>query len=152
MTARLPDWERRLHDFIAANVDRPFDWGQWDCALFATACAAALTGEDAAAAYRGTYDSRAGSAHALRELGQGTLLRTVAASFAEKPVARAQRGDLVWCDGSLGVCMGAFALFVGEERLASKTGALMREGLISIPRRAWTRAWAVGETADEAGA
>lgn len=148
MIARLPDWERRLHDFIAEHRDRPFEWGQWDCALFATACAAAITGHDAGAAYRGSYDSRAGSAKALRELGQGTLLRTVNASFDVKPVGLAQRGDLVWCDGSLGVCMGANALFVGEERLAEKTGALMREGLISIPRRAWTRAWAVGVAVD----
>ena len=148
MTARLPDWERRLHDFIAENRDRPFEWGAWDCALFATACAAAITGHDAAAAYRGTYDSRAGSARALRELGNGTLLRTVNASFAEKPVSMALRGDLVWCDGSLGVCMGPNALFVGEERLAESAGVTMREGLITIPRREWSRAWAVGEAAN----
>lgn len=141
MTARLPDWERRLHDFIAENRDRPFQWGEWDCALFATACAAAITGHDAAAAYRGTYDSKAGSARALRELGQGTLLRTVNASFEVKPVALAQRGDLVWWNGSLGVCMGAVGLFVGEGPDASP-------GLVPVPRTEWTKAWAVGEAAD----
>ena len=148
MTSRLPDWERKLHDFIAENRDRPFQWGEWDCALFATACAAAITGHDAAEAYRGTYDSRTGSARALRELGEGTLLRTVNASFHARPIGTARRGDLVWCDGSLGVCIGASALFVGEERLAEKAGVMMREGLIQIPRAAWTRAWSVGETAD----
>lgn len=148
MMQRLPDWERRLHDFIAANRDRPFQWGEWDCALFATACAAAITGRDEAEAYRGTYHTRAGSARALRQLGRGTLLQTVDASFAPKPVGMAVRGDLVWCGGSLGVCMGATALFVGEERLAEKTGTVMREGLIQIPRNEWVRAWAVGEIAD----
>jgi hypothetical protein len=148
MTARFPDWERRLHDFIADNLDRPFQWGEWDCALFATACAAAITGHDAAAAYRGTYDSRTGSARALRELGQGTLLRTMNASFTPKSVGQAGRGDLVWHNGSIGVCMGRVALFVGEERLADSGMAVMREGLIQIERRHWTRAWAVGEAAN----
>ena len=148
MSARFPDWERRLHDFIAVNADRPFQWGEWDCALFATACAAALTGVDAAEAYRGTYSTRKGSAEALRRLGQGTLLQTVNANFEPKPVGLAQRGDLVWCDGSLGVCMGTVGLFVGEERLAEKTGVLMREGLIAIPRHQWVRAWTVGGAAD----
>lgn len=148
MSARFPDWERRLHDFIAEHSDRPFQWGEWDCALFATACAAAITGHDAGEAFRGTYNSRAGSARALRELGQGTLLKTVNANFKDKPVGMAQRGDLVWNAGSLGVCMGSTALFVGEERLAESAGVLMREGLISIPRRQWTRAWAVGEAVD----
>lgn len=141
--SRLPDWEERLSAFIADNMDRPFQFGQWDCALFATACAAAITGEDRAAEYRGTYSDRAGSARALRQLGKGTLLRTLSDLYPPKPVAKAMRGDIVWFAGSAGVSCGAFGLFVGEERLADKAGVVMRAGLVQVPRALLTKAWAV---------
>jgi len=140
---RLPDWEQRLGAFMAQNRDRPFEWGRWDCVLFATACADELTGTDEAAEFRGQYDSRKGSAAILREKGKGTLLRTMDAHFRRKKPGFAQRGDLVWFAGSVGVCVGAQALFVGEERLAEAAGVVMREGLVSIPRALWEKAWAV---------
>lgn len=140
---RLPDWEERLSAFVAENMDRPFEWGRHDCALFATACAAAITGEDRAEQYRGTYSDRKGSARALRKLGKGTLLRTLSDLYPPKPAAKAMRGDIVWFAGSAGISLGAFGLFVGEERLAEKAGLLMREGLVQVPRTLLTRAWAV---------
>lgn len=133
--SRLPDWERKLGEFIAVNMAREFEWGQWDCILFATACATEITGTDLAIDFRGAYDDRIGSARVLRELGKGTLLRTVDAYFDRKPVGMAQRGDLVMFGQAIGICMGGFALFVGEE------GA--HEGLVRIERGAWSRAWAV---------
>lgn len=140
---RLPDWEQRLSIFIGANRDRRFRFGEWDCLMFATAVAAELTGEDVAAPYRGTYGTRKGATEALRKHGAGTLLKTLDATFQRKKPGFAQRGDLVWFAGSVGVCVGAQALFVGEERLAEKAGVLMREGLITVPRRLWQKAWAV---------
>jgi len=115
-----------------------------DCALMSYGGAAAITGEDKAATYRGRYTDRAGSALALRELGKGTLLRTVNADYAKKPPSMAQRGDLVWFARSLGICMGAAALFVGEEHIADAAGLHMRDGLVSIPRALWQKAWSVG--------
>lgn len=132
---RLPDWEDRLVAFLTVHTDRPFAWGQWDCALYATACAAAITGEDRAAEYRGTYSTREGSAKALRELGKGTLIRTMDSLFDRKPMGMAQRGDLVWAENAVGVCIGAVAMFVGAEG--------SHEGLVSIPRGSWQKAWAV---------
>lgn len=131
---RLPDWEDRLQAFIEANRTREFVWGEWDCILYATACAAELTGEDKAAAYRGQYSDREGAARILREIGQGTLLRTVDSNFPRRPVALARRGDLVWHEGAVGVCMGADALFVGEYDT---------DGLFPIPRARLMKAWTV---------
>lgn len=141
---RLPDWEDRLHAFVEANWSRPFAWGQWDCILMACSAVEAMTGTDPAAEYRGRYTDKEGAMLALRELGKGTLIRTMNDVFPRRPVGRARRGDLVMFDGAAGVCMGAPALFVGEERLAEAAGVRMREGLISIPRSAWSRAWSVG--------
>lgn len=119
---RYPDWEDRLSHYLGRVEDEPFAWGTHDCALFAAGCVNAQTGVDPAAAFRGTYDSRVGAAEALRDKGQGTLLKTVKGWFGE-PVAVpfAKRGDLVMRDTSerdraLGVCTGLYSWFVGEEQ------------------------------------
>jgi hypothetical protein len=140
---RLTDWETRLSAFVAENRDQPYQWGAWDCLLFACAAVEAITGEDPASPYRGLYSDKKGSTEALREFGQGTLLRTVDHHWKRKKAAFAHRGDLVWFAGSVGVCMGVGALFVGEERLAEKAGIVMREGLVSVPRALWQKAWTV---------
>lgn len=133
--SRLPDWEDRLSDFLAANMARPFEWGQWDCILFATACAAEITGTDKAAAFRGQYIDREGAARTLRTIGQGTLLKTIDHHFERKPVGMAQRGDLVWAENAVGICAGSNGWFVGEEG--------SHQGLVRIPRGQWQRAWTV---------
>lgn len=137
--ARLPDWEQRLADFVAGNADRPFEWGAWDCILMACAAVEAMTGVDPAAEYRGRYSDAKGAARALRELGQGTLARTVDAEFEACPVGKAGRGDLVLVDGSIGICMGGFGLFVGEV----EDGDGIAPGLIRIPRNDFEAAWKV---------
>jgi hypothetical protein len=132
--SRLPNWEERLSGFIVANRDRPFEWGRWDCALYAFAAAAEITGEDRAAEFRGQYDSRAGSAETLRAQGKGTLLKTIDSKYERRPVGKARRGDLVWHKGAVGVCIGGAGLFVGQGE---------REGLITVPRAELTKAWTV---------
>ena len=133
---RLPDWEARLSAWIVANRSREFAWGQWDCILMACSAVEAQTGADPAAEYRG-------AAEALRELGKGTLLKTVDAEFDRRPVGKARRGDLVMFDQSIGVCVGGAGLFVGEERLTDAAGIPMRAGLVTIPRASLTQAWTV---------
>ena len=133
--SRLPDWEERLVAFMAEHRARPFEWGAWDCALYATACAAELTGTDKAADFRGAYSTREGAALALRELGKGTLIATLDSLYPPKPASKAVRGDLVGAFGAIGVCMGGYGLFVGEEGDAA--------GLLKIERAEWERAWGV---------
>ena len=140
---RLDDWERRLHEFLIANADRPFEWGQWDCILMACAGVAAMTTVDVAAPYRGKYSDAKGAALALREIGQGTLVKTVDHHFAPSKLGKARRGDLVQVGTSIGLCMGAHGLFVGEEQIAEAAGVTLREGLIAVPRAQFVRAWTV---------
>lgn len=140
---RLTDWEERLATFVADNRERPFAWGQWDCILMACAAVEAMTGVDPAAEYRGRYSDREGAALALRELGKGTLVKTIASVFPERPIGKAQRGDIVLFRGSAGIAMGAYGLFVGEETLADAVATPQRVGLVSIPRGLWEKAWAV---------
>lgn len=132
---RLPDWEARLAAYLASVAGLPHAYGSHDCALHAANAVIALTDEDPAARFRGRYSTQIGSLRALRRYGEGTLEATFDAAFPEIPCAFAQRGDIVLRDGSVGVCLGGDAAFVGEE------GGL--PGLVRFPRREWAKAWAV---------
>lgn len=140
---RIPDWEMKLSNFMTANQHRPFEWGAWDCILFATAAAAEITGVDRGANYRGRYSNREGAAIALREIGQGTLLRTVDAQFKRKAVSKAQRGDLVWCQGCVGVCLGQTAAFISEREFLDIAAVPRLGSFVLLPRRFWRKAWGV---------
>lgn len=130
---RLPEWENLLSAFIADNAEKPFHWGDWDCAQFATAGAAAITGDDKAAAFRGAdYSDAAGAALALRELGAGTLLATLDSWYPRKPVSHAGRGDLVWAENAVGICMGSHGLFLP-----------VGSSYCTVPRAKFIYAWEV---------
>jgi hypothetical protein len=132
---RLADWDKRLHDFIEAHQDVVFSWGVKDCALFGADLVLALTGADFGAAFRGQYDSREGAAAALRAYGAGTITRTFDQHLQRCIPAMARRGDLAMADNNIGVVMGDFALFIGEEDGVP--------GLVRIPRAGWHRCWKV---------
>ncbi len=50
----------------------------------------------------------------------------------EVEIGQAQRGDLAFLDGSVGVVMGGFAYFVSDD------------GLERINRSLWDKCWSVG--------
>ncbi len=132
---RRLDWQERLADLIEARRLEPFRWGQHDCGLWGAAVVEAITGADFGAAFRGQYDDAAGAAEALRLHGGGTLIKTFDQHLERIAPAFAQRGDLV-CKGrgrtaAIGVCIGAEALFVGDD------------GLIRMARPDWSAAWRV---------
>lgn len=131
MIARLPDWERRLAEFIARPVR--FEWGVEDCALWSCAAVQAITGEHPYPEFIGQYDDRIGAAKALRRLGKGTLAKTFGQKFDECLPAMARRGDVVMAMDALGICMGAYGLFLGDA-----------DELVRLPRAAFSHAWRVG--------
>ncbi|MFT1618372.1 DUF6950 family protein, partial [Enterobacter kobei] len=88
-----PDWHNRLIAVIRAAEKRPFLWGEHDCCLFAADCAEAMTGENFADGWRGTYDSETGAKKALLR-GGGSLEKVLAKYLDEVPVKMAQRGDI----------------------------------------------------------
>lgn len=136
MIERLPDWEQRLHDYVAALEGSSFRWGVLDCALFAAGAVQAQTGVDLAAAFRGHYRTARGSVRALRRFGAGTLEATIDAALPRLEPAFARRGDVVMADGIAGVSVGPRALFVGEIDGAP--------GWVTLERSAWSTAWSVG--------
>ena len=131
--ARLPDWERRLGEYLSAPGRDLFMWGVNDCALFAAGAVEAITGAHPAPEFLGVYDSQRGVAEALRELGDGTLFRTIDTRFPRKEPGFAQRGDLVWTQDAVGVCMGAKGVFLQADA----------PGFAMLPRSSFQYAWGV---------
>lgn len=132
---RRPDWEERLHAFIARRVAREFAWGRHDCVMFCMGAVRAMTGHDPAYGWRRKYNTALGSARTLKEAGFADVGEAMSSILTEIPIGFAQRGDVVQAQGSLGVCMGSDGLFVGEE------GG--DPGLVRVSRGEWERAWRV---------
>lgn len=117
---RLQDWQTRYADLCRARMGAPFVWGSHDCCLWAADVVLSLTGVDHAADWRGTYDSAAGGARLVAELGGVREIATRALGAAISP-RMAGVGDLVLVeqDGRemLAVCNGVEALAVGPSGL-----------------------------------
>lgn len=129
--ARLSTWEHQLIEYISSKRHQPFEYGINDCANFVGGAVQAMTGEDPMPEFRGQYDTEFGSLRVLKEIGEGDLEATVDAKFQEIDVGLAQRGDIAFFDGSIGVVMGSFAWFVSDD------------GLERVPRSMWDKAWSV---------
>jgi hypothetical protein len=134
---RREDWPERLLQAVEARREKPFAWGENDCALFAADCVLAMTGEDLARAFRGRYDSARGALRVLRGLGARDLAQAVMGSLGE-PIAPAlaRRGDVVQFETesegpALGVCLGNLAAAAGPQ------------GVAWVPAGQWLRAWRV---------
>ena len=123
---RCNNWPGALSLFIAEKRTQPFKWGENDCCLFAADWLTILTGTDPAEALglRGKYDSAFLAARLLESLGgvagaAGTYC--AARNWPECPICSAGRGDLILYSengrDSLGVCLGARSVFVGESGL-----------------------------------
>jgi hypothetical protein len=135
--ARHPQWEARLHEFVAKNRNRPYEPSRFDCLLMPAEAVRAVTGKDHGRGHRGKYKSTASAYRYLQTLGFKSPDEYLDSLFPEKPVGFAQRGDLVLAsDGIPALCMGTFAYSVGQEGNT--------EGLVRVPRSDWVKAWRVG--------
>jgi hypothetical protein len=130
---RQDGWEVRLADAVESVRNTPFQWGRHDCATWAADVRLALTGQDAAAAWRGRYKSGRGALRVMRRMGFRTLEAGVTGILgAPLPTPLlAQRGDVVLYGDALGVCIGATGLFLGPD------------GLVELPIAACRLAWRV---------
>lgn len=132
---RLSDWETALGRYLGSVEREPFAFGTHDCALFSANAVLAMTGEDPASEFRGKYRSQAGAVRAVRQAGYDDLAAVMDTKFPTVEIGYAKRGDVVMHDGSLGIVMGGFAVFVGGEEGA--------DGLVRVSRAEWERAWSV---------
>jgi hypothetical protein len=139
---RKSNWEERLADYLAGAAEKPHEYGVNDCMLFVAGAVKATTGKDPGRGHRRKYDTAKGAVRYLKRLGFDSPEAMLDSLFEEKPVAFAQRGDIVLSDDEPGICIGGEALFVGIE--VDEDGTERRAGLIRRPRAEWDKAWAVG--------
>src|SRR5690606_16299333 len=100
MAMRVEGWEAALYGYIAAARRRPFEWGKFDCCLFAADVIRALTGLDPAADLRGRYRTALGAKRIVNREG-GSLAALAERRFAPLGIAPlkgpkfARRGDIL---------------------------------------------------------
>lgn len=137
---RLPGWEINLQKTIEKHRNSHFQWGAHDCCCFSATCVEAMTGINPMDKFQEKYRSKKTGQAVLKNEGKGTLLKTLIYLFGPwfHP-SKAQRGDLVFLTGktgpSVGVCLGQFSAFVGEEN--------HRPGLIFLPTLSMTKAFLI---------
>lgn len=127
---------QNLNKLIESSMTRPFEWGKWDCALFAAEAVKVMTGVDFAESFRDTYNDPLSAAKALKKEGSGTLYKLMRKNFGN-PVgwAKAWRGDIVYHKRSLGVCYGPITLFVGGIIGLGEEEDAEFEGLVAFPTK-----------------
>lgn len=133
---RLPDWEDRFIEYIASVKDKAFVWGEHDCGMNFLNCCEAITGDDPCPDWRGSYTTELGMVRAVKKRGYDTVDALLDSRFESIPIGLIRRGDGVWNGEAIGICMGSYALFVGQEGDGP-------DGLIRVPRSEWLKGWRV---------
>ena len=134
MTARLNDWQTRMEAFVCQRTDAPFVWGVNDCAIFASDCVLAMTGQDPAP--DGLRKHRTAK-QAYRSIERHGGLPAIATAALGQPIAvlMAGVGDVVLVSAgkrdALAICNGATAL------------APAAAGLVAVPMAGARMAWRV---------
>ena len=133
---RKKDWSEKLVSYLLDNLDTPFQWGTFDCCLFAANAVREMTGKDFAAPFRDKYTTEKGAAKALIKYGQGDIKSTVNAIFGPlKPRLKAGRGDLVLVETDTGDALGVVA--------SGKIWVATFDGLATIPLERALGCWSV---------
>jgi hypothetical protein len=101
MLVRRADWAERLGTFLKSQCRKPFQYGTFDCCLFACDAVLSMTGTDLATDFRGHYHTRKEALRLIRDrYGKASVL-TLADSRARDaglpvfPGADAKPGDIV---------------------------------------------------------
>ncbi|MEI2806259.1 MAG: hypothetical protein V9G18_10040 [Albidovulum sp.] len=103
---RRHDWRSRLSGVIEEALQRPFEWGHHDCALFAADAVLAMTGADHATFWRGRYRTPLGAMRILGRGGYEDHVDYVAAHLAEVHPALAAVGDIAVIGSEDGPALG----------------------------------------------
>jgi hypothetical protein len=140
---RLQDWPKRLYEYLDSVKTEPFDWGNFDCALFVCNCIQSMTGVDPADLFRGRYRTKRGAYRALKRFANGGLKETIVKQLEDNYQcerilpAMAGRGDAVL------FAMNGEDIF-GVIGLDGRPVFVGADGLIIDPPCVKLHAWRVG--------
>lgn len=115
---RIDGWEKRLSELIEENSKRKFEYGIFDCVLFACDAIKSLTGLNPRRIIAKEYQGEGEASKIIEEWGGIERIANIVAdryAFESIPVLFAQRGDIVMAEiknlKSLGVCVGKKVAF-----------------------------------------
>ena len=132
---RQTDWQFNLNKLINDHKESEFDWGTWDCGVFAAAIADAVLedSEDYLLPFAGKYTTAMGSLRALKKAGYDSLRHYLVHCFGE-PIgpSHAWRGDIAFYEDCAGVNLGSYNLLLGIKAIG--IDAVEQEKFVPIPR------------------
>lgn len=137
---RVPNWQQKLTEYLAASTRTPFEPGRFDCALFAAGAVEAQTGVDLATRWRGAYRDLAEGLAMLARDGVEDHLALVSAHLPEVSPAEARPGDIAALRIG-GANLETLAVVQGVLAYAPAEGGA---GFVLLPMELATRAWRVG--------
>ena len=117
---RPENWTALLDEHVAEARSSIFGWGSNDCAQFASAWFAKMRGSNPAAQFKGQYSSAIGAQKIILRLGYRDAVDFGRFLFGDPmpSPSYAQRGDIVAAQGGLGICIGAYGVFLTDEGLS----------------------------------
>ena len=116
------DWQIKFDNFIEAHMEKPFEWGKWDCCLFSDACIKAMTGQSLIPKEL-VWKDKESALQAITDYGV-TLKNSIKKASKRKDLEKVdlnylQKGDLIVMeqDGNnvCGMFNGAKTLGVNDE-------------------------------------
>lgn len=91
-----------LAEYIASKNNTPFEWGVFDCCIFASECVKIKTGLDLYADYRGKYNDEASAQTVQKQIGY--IEEVLDKHFERISVDFIRRGDVVMFEnGVMGI-------------------------------------------------
>ncbi len=136
---RLPQWRARLEMAIDDIKSKPFSWENNECGTGLVGnIVLAITGEDAAAPYRGAYNDAASALRTMKDAGFDNLADLVGSILPEILISEAKIGDIaaIKMKSPFGYALGV----VNGERVF----VLMEEGIGTVDLLECERAYKVG--------
>lgn len=142
---RKQQWDTsHFNQFLIDHANKPFEWGNHDCALFAANAVEAITGVDIASEFRDKYTTQLGALRAISKITNGSTVVDAVAHCANKhglvehtyPLM-AKRGDLVIIDNEGTLIAGVVHLNGRHVISVSETG------LVRLPITNIVRAWSL---------
>ena len=136
--ARLPDWRKRLDDYLDGLEGKAFDWATMSCGLFAADAVRAMTGIDFSPEFRGQVQDDESAAAALKAAGYDTIAELAAAKLEECPLSALRLGDIA----SVVLSSGPTLYLVNSPPLSLL--GMGRRGKVTLPISKASRGFRVG--------
>lgn len=117
---RDPNWAADMNAAIEDSKKREYRIGEWDCAIFISKVHSSITGEKNTHTekFAGRYKTQIGYLRVLKRDGYEDLRDYLFKTFGNPVIhARAWRGDIALFEGSAGINVGEYSLFIGCEGL-----------------------------------